>query len=128
MKVNDVKETAFQNYVRMLGVTRNLFGDIQLKYLNDIVDQKKIDKYTKTHSRKTTHEVLLKVKTTLRDAYDRKYNANNFASLVKTREVNPPKRNKALSITYFKKLRNYVLNHLEDEFNVLVINLHLKRA
>src|SRR5699024_1916889 len=34
---------------------------------------------------------------------------------------NPPKRNKALSITHFKKLRNHVLQHSEDEFNVLVL-------
>jgi len=121
VKVNDVKETTFQNYVRTLGVIRNLFGDIQLKDLNDIVVQKKIDEYAKTHSRKTTHEVLLKIKTAVRDAYARGYIANDFTSLVKTRGVNPPKRNKALSITNFRKLRNYVLNHLEDEFNLLVL-------
>src|SRR5690625_4307220 len=121
VKVNDVKETTFQNYVRTLGVIRNLFGDIQLKDLNDIVVQKKIDEYAKTHSRKTTHEVLLKIKTALRDAYARGYIANDFTSLVKTRGVNPPKRNKALSITNFRKLRNYVLNHTNYEFNLLVL-------
>ena len=121
VKVNDVKETTFQNYVRTLGVIRNLFGDIQLKDLNDIVVQKKIDEYAKTHSRKTTHEVLLKIKTAVRDAYARGYIANDFTSLVKTRGVNPPKRNKALSITNFRKLRNYVLNHPKDEFNLLVL-------
>ena len=85
VKVNDVKETTFQNYVRALGIIRNLFGDIQLKDLNDIVVQKKIDEYAETHSRKTTHEVLLKIKTA------------------------------------FRKLRNYVLQHPEDEFNLLVL-------
>ncbi|KGX85347.1 site-specific integrase, partial [Pontibacillus litoralis] len=93
----------------------------QLKDLNDIVVQKKIDEYAKTHSRKTTHEVLLKIKTSLCDAYARGYITNDFARLVKTRGENPPKRNKALSITDFKKLRNYVLQHPEDEFNVLVL-------
>lgn len=121
VKVNDVKESTFQNYVRTLGVIRNLFQDIQLKDLNDIVVQKKIDEYAKTHSRKTTHEVLLKIKTSLRDAYARGYIANDFARLVKTRGENPPKRNKALSITDFKKLRNYLLQHPEDEFNLLVL-------
>lgn len=121
VKVNDVKETTFQNYVRALGIIRNLFGEIQLKDLNDIVVQKKIDEYSKTRSRKTTHEVLLKIKTSLRDAYARSYIANDFALLVKTRGVNPPKRNKALSITDFKKLRNHVLQHPEDEFNLLVL-------
>ncbi|EPE3379718.1 tyrosine-type recombinase/integrase [Listeria monocytogenes] len=121
VKVNDVKETTFQNYVRTLGVIRKLFQDIQLKDLNDIVVQKKIDEYSKTHSRKTTHEVLLKIKTALRDAYARGYIANDFARLVKTSGENPPKRNRALSITDFKKLRNYVLKHTENEFNVLVL-------
>ncbi|MGF3226752.1 tyrosine-type recombinase/integrase [Facklamia sp. P12932] len=121
VKVNDVKETTFQNYVRTLGVIRTLFNDIQLKDLNDIVVQKKIDEYAKTHSRKTTHEVLLKIKTSLRDAYARGYIPNDFAHLVKTRGVNPPKRNKALSITDFKKLRNYLLQHPKDEFHLLVL-------
>ncbi|MGX7367185.1 tyrosine-type recombinase/integrase [Enterococcus casseliflavus] len=121
VKVNDVKETTFQNYVRTLGVIRSLFHDIQLKDLNDIVVQKKIDEYAKKHSRKTTHEVLLKIKTSLRDAYARGYIANDFAHLVKTRGENLPKRNKALSITDFKKLRRYVLQHPEDEFNLLVL-------
>lgn len=111
VKIKDVRETTFQNYLRALGVIRNLFLDIQLKDLNDIVVQKKIDEYAESHSRKTTHEVLLKIKTSLRDAYARGYITNDFAHLVKTRGENPPKRNKALSITDFKKLRNYVIKH-----------------
>src|SRR5699024_7009622 len=47
--------------------------------------------------------------------------ANDFAGLVKTRGIDPPKRNRALSITEFKKLRRYVLNHTNDEFNILVL-------
>lgn len=62
IKKNDVKETTFQNYQRTSQVVKKLFGDIQLKDLNDIVVQRKIDKYAETHSRKTTHEVLLKIK------------------------------------------------------------------
>lgn len=63
IKKNDVKETTFQNYQRTYKIVKKLFGDIQLKDLNDIVVQRKIDDYAKTHSRKTTHEVLLKIKT-----------------------------------------------------------------
>ena len=48
-----------------------------------ILSYKKIDEYALTHSRKTTHEVLLKIKTSLRDAYARGYIANDFARLVK---------------------------------------------
>lgn len=72
IKINDVRETTFQNYVCDLGVIRNILQDIRLKDLNDIVVQKKIDEYAKTHSRKTTHKVLLKTKTSLCDAYARR--------------------------------------------------------
>ncbi|MFC6347862.1 site-specific integrase [Vagococcus carniphilus] len=121
IKKNDVKETTFQNYIRTSKIVRNLFQDIQLKDLNDIVIQRKIDEYAKTHSKKTTHEVLLKIKTALRDAYFRGYLTNDFAGLVKTRGKELPKRNKALSIMDFKKLRTYVLEHSDREFNLLVL-------
>lgn len=121
IKKNDVKETTFQNYQRASSIVKRLFCDIQLKDLNDIVVQRKIDEYAKTHSRKTTHEVLLKIKTALRDAYARGYLVSDFASLVKTRGEELPKRNKALSITDFKTLRRYILENTDDEFNVLVL-------
>lgn len=121
IKKNVVKETTFQNYIRTSKIVRNLFQDIQLKDLNDIMIQRKIDEYAKTHSRKTTHEVLLKIKTALRDAYFRGYLTNDFARLVKTRGKELPKRNKALSIMNFKKLRTYVLEHSDREFNLLVL-------
>lgn len=121
IKKNDVKETTFQNYQRTSNIVKKLFGDIQLKDLNDIVVQRKIDEYAKTHSRKTTHEVLLKIKTALRDAYARGYLATDFASLVKTRGKELEKRNKALSITDLKKLRSYVIQHTDNEFNILVL-------
>ncbi|MCR8867459.1 Arm DNA-binding domain-containing protein [Peribacillus frigoritolerans] len=55
VKVNAVKETTFQNYVRTLRIIRNLFHDIQLKDLNDIVVQKKIDEICKnTFSKNNT--------------------------------------------------------------------------
>ncbi|OLQ23991.1 integrase [Listeria seeligeri] len=121
IKKNDVKETTFQNYQRTSKIVKKLFGDIQLKDLNDIVVQRKIDEYAKTHSRKTTHEVLLKIKTALRDAYARGYLATDFASLVKTRGKVLEKRNRALSITELKKLRTYVIHHTDNKFNVLVL-------
>jgi len=121
VKIHDVKETTFQNYLRTSKIINTLFKDIQLKDLNDIVVQKKINEYSLTHSRKTTHEVVLKIRTALRDAYARGYISNDFAHLLKSRGKNPPKRNKALSITDFKKLRRYVLTHPEDEFNILVL-------
>lgn len=121
VKVNDVRESTFQNYMRASKIVNELFKEIQLKDLNDIVVQRKIDEYALTHSRKTTHELLLKIKTSLRDAYARGYIINDFTPLLKTRGVNPIKRNRALSITDFKKLRKHVLMHPDDEFNLLVL-------
>jgi integrase len=121
IKKNDVRETTFQNYERALSVVRNLFKDIKLKDLNDIVVQRKIDEYAKNHSRKTTHEVLLKIKIALRDAYARGFLSTDFANLVKTRGKELPKRNIALSITDFKKLRTYLLENAENEFYALVL-------
>jgi len=57
----------------------------------------------------------------LRDAYARRYIANDFTSLVKTRGKTLPKRNRALSITEFRKLRKYLINNPEDEFHLLVL-------
>src|SRR5690625_486155 len=121
VKRNDVREATFQNYLRTLTVVKDLFKDIQLKDLNDIVVQKKIDEYAETRSRKTVHEVLLKIKAALRDAYARGYIANDFTNLVKTRGKTLPKRNRALSITEFRKLRKYLINNPEDEFHLLVL-------
>lgn len=116
VKINDVKETTFQNYVRTSHIIRKLFKDIQLKDLNDIVVQRKIDEYAKTRARKTTHEVLLKIRTALRDAYARGYIPNDFTSLVKSRGKILPKRNRSLSIT---DLKNFVI----ISFSILKMNL-----
>ncbi len=93
-----------------------MFGDIQLNNLNDSVVQRRIDEYAKNHSRKTTHEVLLKTKTALSDAYTRGYLANDFACLVKSQGKVLEKHNLALSITKLKKLRIYVIHHTDNEF------------
>lgn len=121
VKRKDIRETTFQNYEKTLAVIRKLFKYITLEELNDILVQKKIDEYAETHSRKTTHEVLLKIRTALRDAYARGYISNDFAHLLKDRGEVPPKRNNPLSITDLKKLRKYVLDNSDDEFNALVL-------
>ena len=96
-----------------------MFKDIKLSDLNDIVVQMKIDEYGKTHSRKTTIEVLLKI--WLRYAYGRGLLSSDFAGLVKTRGKELDKRNKALSITDFKKLRLYLLHNPKNDFHILVL-------
>ncbi|WP_086348640.1 site-specific integrase [Candidatus Enterococcus clewellii] len=120
VKKNDVREATFQNYTRTITIVERLFKDIPLKNLDDIVVQSKIDEYGKTHSRKTTTEVLLKIRTSLRYAYGRGLLSTDFANLVKTRGKEADKRNCALSITELKKLRKYLLNNY-TEFNVLAL-------
>ncbi|CAM3395448.1 Tyr recombinase domain-containing protein [Streptococcus pluranimalium] len=121
IKQKDVRESTFYNYTRALKEIKLLFHNIKLKDLNDVVVQQKIDHYSKTHSKKTAHELLLKIKTALRYAYAKGYIHTDFLYLVKARGKTTPKRNKALSITDFTKLRKYLLNHTDSEFNILAL-------
>ena len=121
VKKNDVRPATFVNYTRTIPVVKQLFKDIKLNELNDLVVQMKIDEYGKTHSRKTTTELLLKLRTSLRYAYGRNLLVSDFAGLVKTRGKELEKRNKALSISDFKKLRSYLLQNHNKEFYVMVL-------
>lgn len=121
VKKNDVRPATFINYTRTIPIVQQLFRDTKLCDLNDIVVQMKIDEYGKTHSRKTTTEVLLKIRTSLRYAYGRGLLSSDFAGLVKTRGKELDKRNKALSITDFKRLRSYLLNNPKNDFHILVL-------
>src|SRR5699024_5980561 len=120
VKRNDVREATFQNYLRTLTVVKDLFQDIQLKDLNDIVVQKKIDEYAGTRTIKIIHEVLLKIETALRDDYATRYIANDFINVVKTRRKTLPKRNRALTSTEIRKLPKYLINNPEDQLHILV--------
>ncbi|USI48122.1 site-specific integrase [Lactococcus lactis] len=121
VKKNDVRPATFVNYTRTIPIVKKLFNDIKLNELNDIVVQMKIDEYGETHSRKTTTELLLKLRTSLRYAYGRNLLVSDFAGLVKTRGKELEKRNKALSISDFKKLRSYLLQNHNKEFYIMVL-------
>ena len=121
VKKNDVRPATYLNYTRTIPIVKKLFGKIKLGELNDLVVQAKIDEYGSNHARKTTTEVLLKIRTSLRYAYGRGLLTSDFAGLVKTRGKEMPKRNKALSITEFKKLRSYLLENHDTDFNVRVL-------
>lgn len=60
VKKNDVREATFINYKRTLVVVDDLFDGIQLKHLDDLVMQKKIDQYAETHSKKEQKNLFLK--------------------------------------------------------------------
>lgn len=121
VKQKDVRPSTFMNYTRTIPIVKNLFKDIKLSDLNDLVVQNKIDIYGETHSRKTTTEVLLKIRTALRYAYGRGLLSSDFAGLVKTRGKETENRNIALSITEFKKLRSYLLVNSKNDFEILVL-------
>lgn len=121
VKKNDVREATYINYMRTITIVNTLFEGISLKHLDDIVVQKKIDRYAETHSKKTTKEVVLKIRGSLKYAYARGLITNDFGHLIKSKGKELPKRNVALSITEFKKLRQYCLKNKHEEFNVLVL-------
>lgn len=121
VKKNDVREATYINYTRTITVVNDLFHGIALKNLDDIVVQKKIDHYAENHSKKTTKELVLKIRGSLKYAYARGLITNDFGHLVKARGKELPKRNVALSVTEFKKLRQYCLSYQEEEFNILVL-------
>lgn len=120
VKKKDVRETTFQNYERSLRDIQKLFGTIQLRNLNDIIVQKKLDEYAKSRAKSTTNDLLIKIKASLRYAHARGYIPLDFTSILKARgreSINP---NKVLSIKDYKKLRDYLKENLDDEFNVFI--------
>lgn len=121
VKKTDVREATYINYTRTITVVNDLFHEISLKNLDDIVVQKKIDHYAEDHSKKTTKELVLKIRGSLKYAYARGLITNDFGHLVKAKGKELPKRNVALSIKEFKKLRQYCLSNQEEEFNILVL-------
>lgn len=121
VKKNEVRESTYANYMRTITVIETLFQGIKLKHLNDILMQKKIDYYAETHSKKTTKELVLKIRGSLKYAYARGLITNDFGHLLKSKGQEQPKRNIALSISEFKCLRQYCLDHQDVEFNVLVL-------
>lgn len=121
VKKNDIKESTFQNYLYALKFIDKLFKGLKLSELNDIVIQNGIDCFAINHSRKTTKELLLKIKTCLRDAYSRGLILNDFTSLIKVRGEDAPKRNRALSISELKKLRAHVLQNTDSNINRMVL-------
>ena len=122
VKQNEVREATFVNYKRTLVIVDELFEGMRLKHLDDLVMQKKLDKYAETHSKKTTKELVLKIRGSLKYAYAKGLITNDFGSLLKARGQEQPKRNVPLSVTEFKTLRTYCLDHQEDdEFNILVL-------
>ena len=122
VKQNEVREATFVNYKRTLVIVDELFEGMRLKHLDDLVMQKKLDKYAETHSKKTTKELVLKIRGSLKYAYAKGLIANDFGSLLKSRGQEQPKRNVPLSVTEFRELRKYCLDHQEeDEFNILVL-------
>lgn len=120
VKRNDVRPTTFNNYRQAVKVVNRLFPEARLVDLDDIQMQKVLDEYGKTHSKKTTAELLKKIRTSLRYAYGKGLISTDFASLLKARGKEKGKANKALSLTDMKALQEYCLSHSDNEFNVLI--------
>ena len=121
VKKNDVRETTYQNYLHVIPIVKKLFGDTKISALDDLLVQSKIDEYAENHSRKTTTEVLLKIRTALSYAYGHGLLATDFGKLVKTRGKVSEKKNIALSITEMKILRQYLIRAHKNEFEIMVL-------
>lgn len=121
IKKNEIREATYINYKRTIKIIEQLFEDIQLKNLNDIVVQKKLDIYAHEHSKKTTKELMLKIRGSLKYAYAQGLITNDFGHLLKSKGKESEKKNIPLSITDFKKLRKYCIYNQDDEFNILVL-------
>lgn len=120
VKRNDVRPATYKNYQRAVKVVNQLFPEVRLADLDDVQMQQVLDEYGKTHSKKTTAELVKKLRSALRYAYGKGLIANDFASLLKARGQEKEKTNRALSLTEMKALQDYCLSHSEDEFNVLI--------
>ncbi|MEW1575640.1 hypothetical protein AB0T30_06745, partial [Lactobacillus crispatus] len=74
-----LRKATFDNYVKAGKVIDNLFPTAKLGKLDDVQMQSILDKYGKTHSKKTVTELLKKIRTALRYAYVKGYIYNDFA-------------------------------------------------
>lgn len=131
VKKNDVRESTFQNYLYSIKVIQKLFSNIQLRHLNDVIVQRKLDEYSETRSRRTTNDLLTKIKTALKYAHARGYIQHNFTSILKARGAESTNPNRVLSINDYKKLRDYLRENLHDETNIyfyLVLETGLRRS
>lgn len=120
VKKKEVRETTFQNYERSLEEIEKLFNNIQLRNLNDMIVQSKMDDYAKTHSKRTTRDLLSKVKSALKYAHDRGYIPYDFTNILQANGTDLPNRNRVLSIEEYKKLLNYLLENLNQESNIYI--------
>lgn len=120
VKKDDVRETTFQNYERSIKVIRKLFNDVQLRNLNDIIVQRKIDEYAESRAKSTTNDLLTKIKTSLKYAYARGYIQHDFTSILKAKGKESNNPNKVLTMSDYSKLRDYLKENLHDEFNIYI--------
>ncbi|HEM3613570.1 TPA: site-specific integrase [Streptococcus suis] len=121
VKAGHIREHTFKGYLWCLQHLKELFEDVKLKDLNDIFIQKKVDKFALTHSRSSTSQFLVKLRTVLKDAYARGYIKSDFISLVKVKGKELPKRNRALSITEFRMLRSYLIDNCDHDFHIMTL-------
>lgn len=121
VKEGHIRANTFKGYIWALKHIKRMFGQTKLKDLNDIMIQRKLDEFGKTHSKKSVSLLLVKLRTVLKDAQARGYLANNFLPLLKSRGKELPKRNRALSIKELKQLKAYLMQHTDDEFCIMAL-------
>lgn len=121
VKAKQIRDHTLRDYEWCLRHLKKMVGDIKLKDLNDIVLQNKVDEFSKSYSKNSTKLFVVKLRSVLKDAYARGYLKNNFTSLLKIRGEELPKRNRALSISEFRKLRSYLIKSNHDDIHIMTL-------
>ncbi|WP_225047112.1 tyrosine-type recombinase/integrase [Lacticaseibacillus kribbianus] len=121
-KKGELKETSYLSYRRIGQTFRKLFDDVRLCDVTDTYLQKMLDEYGQTHAQKTVSDMVRPLRAMLKYAYAHGLLLNDISSLVRAHGKVSEKRNVALSITDMRTLKQYCLDHAEeDEFCVLVL-------
>lgn len=121
VKKAEVKESTYLAYKRQGDIIKKLFPTARIKELNDVLIQTIINDYARNHALKTVQLLVTPLRAVLKYAYAHGLLASDISSLIHARGDVPKKRNRALSISELKKLRQYCFENADDEFAILVL-------
>lgn len=121
-KAPNVAPATYRNYIQTAKVVKRLFPNLLLKNCSVEVMQPILDDYAKTHSAKTVSEHVKRIRASIKFAYSFNALDVDFGFRLKARGKElEEKRNKALSMSDFKKLRQELIANHDTKFKVLVL-------
>lgn len=119
----DLKEATMKNYYNAAKINHLLFEGMTLgEFEEHLPIQRILDKYGETKSQKTVTEYIKKLRAVLRYALQEQMIFHDITSALKPRGLKKPtRRNHALNMTDFEKLRRYLFEHHETNFNLITL-------